>query len=289
MPMNWGIQDALPGRRKDDECPECKGTLIEDKDHGERVCVGCGYVSSQLIADPDLKERTLPVSYSNASTIGPSNADYSGKRISGVVRNRIENMRLEDWRSKKSGTARKLDEALPNLIKWTGLLGMPDVAVTHTFTILTKAIRNGVTKWKNEDAMIAACIYKACKHHNLPINVRMLSVTTGVTKKSINRAISQLMRALELNSVIIDPTSILPKYANNVGLSEKAKREAMRMLKHIEGKIESMGKPPSTLAACAVYASALRNKENVSQAALEKISHVTSVTIRKNYRTFLKT
>ena len=276
-------------RDAQEKCPECSGRLIEDKLQGETVCTGCGYVDNgKLEVQPDLEEKTLPLSYGNSSTLSYNNTDYLGKQISVSLKGRFKQMRLLDRWSKKSDLERKLEGALPNLAKWAGLLGMPDAVVTHASFIYTKAVKSGVTRRRNTESMIAACIYKASKDHNLPINVRTLSEGTGITKKSINRSIAHLMKSLDSHPVIMSPTTLLPKYANNVGLSEKGKRDAVKMLKRIEGKIEFMGKPPSTLAAGAVYASAVKNKENISQVALGRVSHVTSVTIRKNYKMFLK-
>lgn len=83
---------------------------------------------------------------------------------------------------------------------------------------------------------------------------------------------------------IADPTRFVIKVGNILGLSEKTKRQALKLMSHIKDIEYSGGKKPTSLAATVLYIACSKNGEYISQKEIAKAAGVTEITIRTRFR-----
>jgi len=79
---------------------------------------------------------------------------------------------------------------------------------------------------------------------------------------------------------VVDSVQCIARIASKVGLSEKTKRYAVKILKKAKENEISAGKDPMGMAASALYISTLRMGMNCSQRIIAQAAGVTEVTLR---------
>ena len=89
-----------------------------------------------------------------------------------------------------------------------------------------------------------------------------------------------LLRELELKMPVADSSQCIARIASQAGLSEKTKRQAMKILKKAQQDQILAGKDPMGMAASALYLSCLKLGEKIAQRQIALAAGVTEVTIR---------
>ena len=83
---------------------------------------------------------------------------------------------------------------------------------------------------------------------------------------------------------ITDSIQCVSRIASRIGIAEKTKRYAIKVLKQAQKSEVSAGKDPMGLAAAALYLSCVKNAEDKTQRDIAQAANVTEVTIRNRYK-----
>jgi transcription initiation factor TFIIB len=89
-----------------------------------------------------------------------------------------------------------------------------------------------------------------------------------------------IVKELDLKMPVVDSVSCISRIASQIGLSEKTKRHAMKLLKKAEQNQIISGKDPMGMAASALYIASMETGENTTQKTIALAAGVTEVTIR---------
>jgi len=87
---------------------------------------------------------------------------------------------------------------------------------------------------------------------------------------------------------VVDSVQCIARIASQIGLSEKTKRHAIKILKKAEEKKIIAGKDPMGMAASALYVASMETGENISQKTVALAGGITEVTIRNRCKTLKK-
>jgi transcription initiation factor TFIIB len=83
---------------------------------------------------------------------------------------------------------------------------------------------------------------------------------------------------------VTDSVQCIARIASKIGIQEKTKRHAIKVLKLAQKNEISAGKDPMGLAAAALYLSCVKNGEDKTQRDIAEAANVTEVTIRNRYK-----
>jgi transcription initiation factor TFIIB len=286
------------------DCGRCgKGGMLTDNVTGERFCGKCGYVISETLNDSGPEWRSFskeggtdptrtgaPTSLTIhdrglATIINPINRDSSGKPLTSAMKSTIERLRTWDSRSKVHASAdRNLRQALSELTRLKDKLALSDAVVEKAAYIYRKALEKGLVRGRSISALIASALYAACRDTETPRTLKDVSDAGNIKKKDIARCYRILHQELELKMPVVDPVQCVARIASKLGISEKTKRYAVKVLKIAKEHEESAGKDPMGLAAAALYLSCVKNGENMTQRDIAEAASVTEVTIRNRYK-----
>ncbi|MCH7966599.1 MAG: transcription initiation factor IIB [Thaumarchaeota archaeon] len=288
----------------DSICKRCgKNTMLTDDVTGERFCGKCGYVVSEELQDSGPEWRSFskeggvdptrtgaPTTLTMhdrglATIINPVNKDSSGKPLTSAMKSTIERLRTWDSRSKTHESSdRNLRQALSQLSTLKDKLSLSDNVVEKAAYIYRKALAKSLVRGRSISAMIAAALYAACRDAETPRTLKDVADAGNIKKKDISRCYRILHQELELKVPIVDPIQCVARIASKLGITEKTKRDAAKVLKVAQEHKESAGKEPMGLAAAALYLSCVKNGENMTQRNIAEASNVTEVTIRNRYK-----
>ena len=287
-----------------DNCPRCaKNSLLTDDVTGERFCGKCGYVISEKSQESGPEWRSFtqdehgnkaragaPTSLTMhdmglSTIINPMNKDASGKPLTASMKSTIERLRTWDSRSQvHESVDRNLRQALSELNRLKDKLALSDAVIEKAAYIYRKAIEKKLVRGRSISAMIASALYAACRDTETPRTLNDVGEAANLKKKDIARCYRLLHRELDLKMPVVDPIQCVARIASRIGITEKTKRYAVKVLKIAQEHEESAGKDPMGLAAAALYLACVKNGEDITQRDIAEAASVTEVTIRNRYK-----
>lgn len=285
----------------------CKdGPLITDNIAGELMCGSCGVVLSEKMEEygpeyrtftkEDYMQRTrtgmrstLTIYDMGLSTkIGSKNKDASGKRLSSEMIFALNRLRVWDARSKLRSRERSMQNAFVLLNGTAAKMGLPgfvsEKAAYFYRKIKSKYPRTGRTT----EALIFAALYAACRFTNTPRTLNDIAQAANIKKKRLQKSYRDIVKRLDLNLEQYDPIEFVNRLSSEVGVSEKTRRYAVKILIKARKTRILTGKHPMGMAAAALYFSGIHNNEKISQKKISDVSGMTTVTIRNRYQTLVK-
>ena len=283
---------------KKQSCPRCgKNKVITDEETGEMFCGKCGFVITDRV-DNQGPERTFSDSNTNKSRTGdrtsltrhdqglstiinPINKDSSGNPLSSSMKSSIKRLRIWDSRSRtKDSSDRNLQHALGELLKMKEKLSLSDAIVEKAAYIYRKALEKKLVRGRSISALIAATLYAACRESGTPRTLNDVSASINITRKNLAICYRMIIKELDLKMPVVDSVQCIARIASQIGLSEKTKRYAMKLLKKAEQSQIVSGKDPMGMAASALYIASMETGENTTQKTIALAAGVTEVTIR---------
>lgn len=286
------------------KCPKCGNThLTKDYSHAELVCEKCGLVIDAEIIDHgpewrafdneqrDKKTRTgSPMTYTIhdkglSTNISWQNRDAYGKSI--PPRNRAQLYRLRKWQNRtriSDGTERNLSIALSALNRFSSLMSLPRNVRETSAVIYRKAVRRKLIRGRSIEGVAASVLYAACRQCNVPRTLEEISTLTEMKKKEIGRNYRNISRKLELKLLPTVPQDYIPRFCNQLDLSNDVQIKTMEILKNASQKELTSGRGPTGLAAASLYVASVLCGERRTQREVALVAGVTEVTIRNRYK-----
>ncbi|MFN4337400.1 MAG: transcription initiation factor IIB, partial [Candidatus Nitrosocaldus sp.] len=195
-----------------------------------------------------------------ATVIG-EDKDYTGKALS--VQTKIMMGRLRKWdeRSMRSIEERNLKQAFYELDKLKGKLAINDNVVEQAAYIYRKILEKRMIRGRRIQVLVVSSLYAACRLYEIPKTLKDIAASANVKRKDIARCYRMIVKVLDLQMPIADPVKCVNRIASNAGISERAKRTAIDILKRAEEAKISAGKNPMALAAGALYLASIMHRE----------------------------
>ncbi|MBI5859672.1 MAG: transcription initiation factor IIB, partial [Nitrosarchaeum sp.] len=163
-------------------------------------------------------------------------------------------------------------------------LALSDAVIEKAAYSYRKAIEKKLVRGRSISAMIASALYAACRDTETPRTLNDVGEAANLKKKDIARCYRLLHRELDLKMPVVDPIQCVARIASRIGITEKTKRYAAKVLKISQEHEESAGKDPMGLAAAALYLACVKNGEDITQRDIAEAASVTEVTIRNRYK-----
>ncbi len=279
-------------------CPRCgKNTIITDIDIGELICGRCGYVVSERLENSGPERRSFPddrisrertgVGASLAihdqglsTVISPANRDSTGKPLSDSMKMVLKRLRTWDGRSQNVRIDRNFRQAFSELNRLKDKLAISDAVVEKAAYTYRKALEKKLVRGRSIPAMIGAALYAACRDTETPRTLNDITAAINIKRKELTLCYRVLVKELGLKMPVVDPVQCVARIASKVGLSEKTKRYAVKILKKAKQNEISAGKDPMGMAASALYISTTRMGVNCSQRIIAQAAGITEVTVR---------
>ncbi len=274
------------------------GPLVTDNVRGEILCASCGAVITDRTEDSGSEQRSFtPDDYANSTRtglgsalsihdkglstiIGHTDKDASGNSISTYMKYTFNRLRTWDSRSKSSSAERNLRSAFVIMGTIQPKLDVSDAVVERAAYLYRKALTKNIIRGRTISGTILSALYVACRESGVPRTLQDVSDAGNISFKNLSRHYRVFVKALELHVDSLNPSEFVSKIGTSVGLSEKAKRDALDIIEKAKQKGIVDGKNPVSLAATALFLSAILNEEKATQDKIAQASGISSVTIR---------
>ncbi len=281
-----------------DRCNRCgRASKVTDTESGEIFCSSCGYVMSEKIEDLGPEHRNFMDGQDTSRTgagsslsrhdmglatiINPFNKDASGKPLSSAMKTTLGRLRIWDSRSQAHKSSdRNFRFAFNELSKLKDKLGLSESTVEKTAYIYRKAVDKNIIRGRSIPSLLGASIYAACRESETPRTLKDIERVSNVKRKELAKCYRVLIEKLDLRIPVVSPVYCIARIANKIGISEKSKRLAVKILNDYAKSGDAAGKSPTGLAATALYLACVNMGEHYSQKNIAGASTITEVTIR---------
>lgn len=289
-------------------CPECGSTrLIRDYNQGEIVCMACGYVVDDKIADTgpewrafDDEQRakrtrvgaptTFTIHDKGLSTmIDWHNRDTYGKNLSPDKRMQV--FKLRKWQRRirvSDAMERNLAYALSELSKMSSALNLPKNVLETASVIYRKAVKKRLIRGRSIQGVTAAALYMACRQCGVNRTLDEIASVSSIPKKEIGRSYRFMVKELEVFVPPTSPSTYVSRFANQLGLAGKVETIAQKILQVAMSIRLTSGRGPTGIAAAATYIASVIANERRTQREIAETASVTEVTIRNRYKELLE-
>ena len=184
------------------ECKEYPPNLVEEFSSGDMVCGSCGLVLGDRIVDTRSEWRTFsnddqgnddpsrvgdgPNMLLNGSQLQTSISFSDNNRMLSRDLNRTQNKATHDKTTQSLLAAYRL---IGSHCEMYGIQKIVSDTAKHLYKL---AEDSKLFKGKNQEGLVAGCIFIACRHCNVPRSFRDIFMMTNVSKKEIGRTFKKL-------------------------------------------------------------------------------------------------
>jgi transcription initiation factor TFIIB len=276
---------------------------MRDYECAEIVCMDCGFVVTQKIADRGPEWRAFddeqrskrtrvgaPLTYTIhdkglSTTIDWHDRDVYGKSLSPGQKAQV--YRLRKWQRRirvSDATERNLAFALSEITKISNNLSLPKNILETASVIYRKAVKERLIRGRSIQGVTSAALYLACRQCGLPRTLDEISQASTVPKKEIGRSYRFLIKELNYSIPPLKPSQYITKFSNQLTMQGKVEEIAHKILSSAKELKLTSGRGPTGIAAAASYISSVLTGERKTQREIAEIAQVTEVTIRNRYK-----
>ncbi|KAG0140816.1 hypothetical protein CROQUDRAFT_725958 [Cronartium quercuum f. sp. fusiforme G11] len=289
-------------------CPDCRScTLVEEFSSGDLVCGTCSLVIGDRIVDTRSEWRTFAGDEGDdpSRVGGPSNPLLNG----------VENFEtIISFKDGNTGVARDLNRAASRAAAKNGeksvaaaflsiqdmcdAISLPRIVTDIAKQLFRRADEEKLLRGKQADAIIAACIFIACRQSKVGRSFKEVVALTRVPKKSIGQCFKALSAAFETSAVGgggalntlsgessgAGPEDLMARFCSHLGLPYYVQSGAKRIaiLQRDLGILT--GRSPISIAGACIYFAGHLFGCAKSVKEIANIAGVSEVTIKIAYK-----
>jgi len=282
-------------------CEQCKGyTVIFDMVSSEYVCSSCGCVandkffnnenSSGYSGQSGFSDRSrtgmpesLAIHHKGLSTlIGMGDTDARGKALEPAQRMKMQRLRTWNNRSQLNDSiSRNLEKALKFLNNFGDKLYLSQAVMESAAYIYRKAAIKKLAKGRSTLGLVGAALYAACRETATPKTISDVASVCNLSSKDVMSHYKLILRELSLQMPVLHGPDYVTLIANRLDLSEKTKREALKIFSEVQQNRISIGKNPRALAGAVIYLASQTCDEFLRQVEICQVADISTVSLRK--------
>jgi transcription initiation factor TFIIB len=283
------------------QCSQCHSdTVIFDMVSSEFVCSTCGCVAndkffngenSNGFANPSEysdRSRTgmpesLAIHHKGLSTlIGMGDTDARGKALEPAQRMKMQRLRTWNNRSQLNDSiSRNLEKALKFLNNFGDKLYLSQAVLESAAYIYRKAAIKRLAKGRSTLGLVGAALYAACRETATPKTISDVAAVCNLSSKDVMSHYKLILRELALQMPVLHGPDYVTLIANRLNLSEKTKREALKIYLQVQQSRISIGKNPRALAGAVIYLASQNSNEFLRQVEICQVADISTVSLRK--------
>ncbi|MBA7688252.1 hypothetical protein ES703_96731 [subsurface metagenome] len=182
-----------------------------------------------------------------------------------------------------------LIQAMPELMRLSSQLGIPDPTRELAAVLYRKAIIQKLVRSRPIKGMVAATLYAACRIRLNPRSLDEIADESHIDKKHLGHFYRLLIWGLDIKIPLNDPIDHISRFASQLSLSSLVQLRAVEILERSRDIGFTIGKDPLGLAASAIYIASILLDERRTQREVAEVAHITEVTVRNRYQEMVKT
>jgi len=289
-------------------CPECRDpnpNIVEEFGSGDLVCGTCGLVLGDRIVDTRSEWRT----FANDEGDDPSRVGAASDPLlegieqlntvisfrdggSGIARE----LQRAASRSQGSRSERNIMTAFRDISNWCDQFSLPKTISDIAKQLYKRSDEEKLLRGKSMEAVIAACIFIACRQAHVPRTFREICNLTHVSKKMLGQCYKALEQAFNLtpgasaqnaaDAPSTGPEKLLTRYCNHLDLPANVQSICGDIIIAARKYGIADGRSPVSIAGGAIYFTCHLLGKVKSAKDIGEVAGVSEGTIKLVYRLY---
>jgi transcription initiation factor TFIIB len=288
-------------------CPDCRNpnpNIREEFSSGDLVCGDCGLVLGDRVVDTRSEWRT----FANDEGDDPSRVGAASDPLmegieqldtvisfrdggSGIARE------LQRAAARSSGASgRNLLQAFRDISNWCDQFSLPKTISDIAKQLYKRSDEEKLLRGKPLDAVIAACIFIACRQAHVPRTFREICNLTHVSKKVLGQCYKALEQAFNLTpgasagrdtktpSSATGPEDLLVRYCNHLALPPNVQPICSDIIVKARELGIADGRSPVSIAGGAIYFTSHLLGKAKNAREISAVAGVSETTIKLVYK-----
>lgn len=300
-------------------CPDCReipANLVEEFSSGDMVCGSCGLVLGDRIVDTRSEWRTFSnddQGNDDPSRVGDgANPFLNGSQLETSISYTPGGSGRDLHRAQSKATQQKNNNktlliAYKEIGAFCDSMGLLKNVADSAKQLFKRVDDNKFFKGKPQEAIIAGCIFIACRQERVPRTFREIFALTAVPKKEIGRVFKQLEKFFNdqqrqeeaeaiANGTMPQPSSgykttsstkahdLMIRYCNNLHLTQNCTTIAQELSARAANLGTLAGRSPISSAAACIYLISYLMKQPKTAKEISLVAGVSDGTIRNAYK-----
>mmetsp|Transcript_30889 Transcript_30889/g.49970 ORF Transcript_30889/g.49970 Transcript_30889/m.49970 type:complete len:311 (-) Transcript_30889:325-1257(-) len=272
-------------------CPECKKEdpeLVEDFAAGDTICRECGTVVGDRIIDLSSEWRTFAndTNSNDPNRVGgPANPLLSDASLSTSIAKMPGgkgDASLGKWQNRTGlNTAdRNLLAGFKEISRMADMINLPQTIRDRANVLFKQVEDTKALRGRGTDAVIASCLYIACRQEGVPRSFKEICALTNASKKDIGRCYKLILRRLEENVGVISTSDFMSRWCSLLGLPKEVQRAATVVADRAKDIMGIAGRCPLSVAAAAISLVCLVIKSTKADKEIAVVAGVSETTIK---------
>ncbi|KAJ3116836.1 transcription initiation factor IIB [Phlyctochytrium bullatum] len=278
-------------------CPDCRNpvpNIVENFKDGDLVCGDCGLVLGDRIIDTRSEWRTFS---NDEGGDDPSRVGAAGDALLGGM-NYLESTTISAVNG-GGAAARDLSRAHGKITNVKGektlishfraiqtmceRMGLSKLVVDSAKQLFKRVEDEKILKGKSHDAIQAACIYLACRHHGVTRTFKEVVQLTNVSKKEIGRCYKALQALFDKpQQVSLD--SYIYRFSDALELERDVQKAGLQVATRVSDLGLLAGKSTISVVAASLYFAACMSENPKPAAEVAKVAGCTEATLKNSYK-----
>ncbi len=277
-------------------CQECRDpvpNIIEDFKSGDLVCGNCGLVLGNRIIDTRSEWRTFNNSEDNnddPSRVGGTTDPILGGDIDSTVISSFGGALARDLNKAHQktlaarGEKQHLVQAFREIQAMCERIDLSRVVIDSAKQLFKKVEDEKLLKGKTQEAIMASCIYLACREQNVTRTFKEIYALTKVSKKEIGRCYKILRSLFENPTQQVSLDSYISRFSSFLDLPSDVQKGASIICKRASELGTLAGKSPISLVASCLYFVSTLSADPKSAKEIADCAGCTEATLKNAYR-----
>lgn len=274
-------------------CPNCSSGEIEyDSAAGQSVCIRCGAVVEEnaVVAEVTFAELANGASVLEGQFISAERGKTSlptifGRRVGALKKSEGET--VGESREMTLANGRRRIQALSGAV---GLTGEHYVDAAHRWYAL--ALQHQFTRGRRGPNVIAACLYIVCRQEKTPHMLLDFADVLSTSVYSLGGTFLRLVRLLNLEIPIVDPSFFVARFAARLEFGEKTNlvsNTALRLVARMKRDWIQTGRRPAGVCAAGLIIAARMHGFRRTENEVVRVVRICEATLKRRLEEFGKT
>ncbi|KAJ2603337.1 transcription initiation factor IIB [Coemansia sp. RSA 1722] len=283
-------------------CPRCcnsPANLIHDFSSDDLICGDCNTSISERLGSPQaewrrrhqlLSDSRLVLSstkYTAHIPTKPEHTDDSSSNSDGsdkpsVCLNRA--MRSRSSRAVIQRQERNMMRAFSEITSMCATMDLPSTVTPVARDLYQRVEEGNLHRGKNIDAIIATCIFLACRQKSVPRTFKEICAFTRVPRKDIGRTFKFLKEKLGADAGSMSSDDLMARFCANLSLLSTAQECAVLLNKAARQRDTLAGKSPVSIAGACIYMASHLVGQPRDVRVISHVAGVSEATIKNSYK-----
>lgn len=272
-------------------CPSCRSTDIEyDPSLGQSFCAVCGAVleENSVVAELTFSETAGGSSVLQGQFISSEHGKASAPSIFG------RRMDLKSQGNTPSNESREttIANGRRRLAQVALALSLSDHHVDMAQRWYILALQHQFTRGRRSQNIVAACLYIVCRQEKTPHMLLDFSDVLHTSVYSLGGTFLRLVRLLNLEIPIVDPSFYVGRFASRLEFGEKQQavaNTALRVVARMKRDWIQVGRRPAGVCAAGLIIAARMHGFRRTERQVVQVVHICEATLRKRLDEFAAT